>query len=586
MTGWRERIRRGAARVCTGLLVLALAVAMAAAAGAASYMQPYLDKVVKWGVMRGDIAGNLNENNYITRAEFATMINRAFGYDSVSATPFRDVPVTSWYADDVGIAYNTGYIQGTSASTFSPNSSITREEAAVILARVLMLPAEVGENTLFTDSRTMANWSKGYIAAITRQGIVQGYPDGRFGPQDKLTRGQAAIILVNALGTPVQTAGTQTLGSVWGNVTITTSGVTLRDTVVGGNLYISAGVDLGYVTLENVTVLGDIVVSGGGTSEGGQDSIILRNVTAKRMIVDNIGNRGVSLKVEGDGLIDQAFVRTNAFLADNTVDGCGISCIKMDGEEGLSLTLAGNIKEVVNAAPKTNLILASGQADTITVDETAVNSTLAITSGAHVENVNLDTGIKVTGDGDIANLTVNAAGSTVSMLPDQIVIRPGITANIAGEVMDTAAAAESSADPRLYAGYPQLTDLAPTSASAVFSANKRGTVYWAVTAVTDGSLSADELINPSSYNPKVVKSGTLSLSGAGREGTVKISGLTSDGAYYISAVFVDARDERSPLKVISFTTPDNTKPAFASGYPYMSKITNISGHEAFCQVLF
>lgn len=577
MTGWRERIRRGAARVCTGLLVLALAVAMAAAAGAASYMQPYLDKVVKWGVMRGDIAGNLNENNYITRAEFATMINRAFGYDSVSATPFRDVPVTSWYADDVGIAYNTGYIQGTSASTFSPNSSITREEAAVILARVLMLPAEVGENTLFTDSRTMANWSKGYIAAITRQGIVQGYPDGRFGPQDKLTRGQAAIILVNALGTPVQTAGTQTLGSVWGNVTITTSGVTLRDTVVGGNLYISAGVDLGYVTLENVTVLGDIVVSGGGTSEGGQDSIILRNVTAKRMIVDNIGNRGVSLKVEGDGLIDQAFVRTNAFLADNTVDGCGISCIKMDGEEGLSLTLAGNIKEVVNAAPKTNLILASGQADTITVDETAVNSTLAITSGAHVENVNLDTGIKVTGDGDIANLTVNAAGSTVSMLPDQIVIRPGITANIAGEVMDTAAAAESSADPRLYAGYPQLTDLAPTSASAVFSANKRGTVYWAVTAVTDGSLSADELINPSSYNPKVVKSGTLSLSGAGREGTVKISGLTSDGAYYISAVFVDARDERSPLKVISFTTPDNTKPAFASGYPYMSKITNISG---------
>ena len=60
------------------------------------------------------------------------------------------------------------------------------------------------------------------------------------------------------------------------------------------------------------------------------------------------------------------------------------------------------------------------------------------------------------------------------MLPDQIIIRPGITANIDGEVMDSAAAAESSADPRLYAGYPQVRDLAPTSATVAFSANKRG----------------------------------------------------------------------------------------------------------------
>ncbi len=46
--------------------------------------------------------------------------------------------------------------------------------------------------------------------------------------------------------------------------------------------------------------------------------------------------------------------------------------------------------------------------------------------------------------------------------------------------------------------------------------------------------------------------------------------------YSSDVVFVDARDERSPLKVISFSTPDNTKPDFASGYPYLSKITNIS----------
>ena len=577
MTGWREWKKRLAGRAMAGVLALALAVTGPGTAEAASYMQPYLDKVVEWGVMRGDIAGNLNEDNVITRAEFCTMINRAFGYARTGTTPFRDVKNTSWYAEDVGIAYTTGYISGTSASTFSPDSNVTREQAAVILSRILMLPEEVGENTVFSDSRTMANWSRGYIGAAAHYGLLQGYPDGRFGPTDSLTRGQAAILLVNALGTPLQTEGTYTLGNVWGSVTISASGVTLRDTVVGGNLYITAGVDLGHVTLENVTVLGDIVVSGGGTSEGGEDSVILRNVTASRMLVDNLGNSFLSLKVEGDSQIDQTSVRTNAYLEDNTADGYGMKRIDLDGEEELKLTLAGNIKEVVNSAPRTTLALARGQADTITVDETAVDSTLSIAAGAQVDYVNLDTGIEVTGEGDIANLTVNAAGSTVSMLPDQITIRPGITANIDGQVMDSAAAAESSADPRLYAGYPQIRDLAPNSGTAVFSANKRGTIYWAVTAVTDGSVTAEELINPSAYSPKVVKSGAVSLSGSGKEGSAKISGLTSDGAYYLSTVFVDARDERSPLKVISFTTPDNTKPDFASGYPYMSKVTNLYG---------
>ena len=577
MTGWRNWFKRLAGGGAAALLaVLLAAVIMVPEAKAVTDMQAALNQVVDWGVMRGDIAGNLNENNDITRAEFATMINRAFGYTRTGEIPFTDVENTDWYADDVSIAYQIGYMQGTSASLFSPMASITREEAAVILARVLAMQPEVGENTQFSDSRSMGNWSRGYITAIADAGVMNGYPDGRFGPQDNLTRGQAALLLTNALGTPLLEAGDYSLGSVWGNVTITASGTTLRDTVVGGNLYITAGVDLGHVTLENVTVLGEIIICGGGASEGGEDSIVLRNVSAPKMIVDNIGNQPLSVKTEGDGVIDEAFIRTDAYVEDNTADGYGISKITMDGEEGMSLTLAGNIKEVLNTVPNSSLSLASGQAHTITVDESAVDSTLHIAWGSRVENVNLDTGVEVSGTGDIDKLTVNANGSTVPMLPDQITIRPGITANINGEEMNSVAAAESSADPRLYAGYPKIKDLAPTTATAVFSANKKGTVYWALTAVTDGSVSVDELINPSAYQPKVVLSGTVALTGSGQEGTAALSKLTSDGSYYLSTVFVDARGERSPLKVISFTTPDDSKPDFAKGYPYMSKITNIS----------
>lgn len=576
MNLWKGTVRRVGATLLACVLLLGLLPQLPRQAGAA-YTDSYLQQMVDWGFMRGDISGNLRPDNPISRAEFVTVINRALGYEKLGGDPFQDVPDSAWYAEDVDIAYTEGYISGTSKTTFSPDSSITREEAAIILTRNLMLQPDTGENTSFTDSRELSEWSRGYIATAARYGLVNGYPDGSFRPKNQITRGEAAILVVKAVGTPVQTAGVHSLGSTWGNVTITSSGVTLRDTVVGGNLYITGGVDLGEITLENVTVLGEIVISGGGVSEGGDDSIVLRNVNAPKLIVDNIPNQQISIRVEGDGVIEHTSVRTDAYLDDRTPAGYGLSRIALEGEDGLSLNLAGNVKEVTNLTPKSSIGVASGHVDTINVDEKATDSTLNIASGAEVDNVNLDVATSVTGDGDIGHLTVNAPGSTVTMLPDQITIRPGVEATIDGEKMDSEAAAESSADPRLLAGYPEVTDLAPTSATARFSANKKGTVYWAVTSVTDGSVGVDDLLNPSSYSPKIVKSGTLSLTGSSQPGSVKISGLTSDGSYYLSAVFVDAREERSPLKVISFTTPDNTVPNFASGYPYMSKITSTSG---------
>ena len=542
----------------------------------ADYTEPYMKRMEELGLLQGDADGDLRPGDPITRAEFVTIMNRAFGYRSAGGHPFRDVPGTAWYAEDVDIGYTEGYITGTSPTAFSPNLSITREEAAFILAKNLMMEPAVGENTSFADGRSISTWSRGMVSAAAENNLISGYPDGTFRPQKSITRGEAAVILLNAVGTPVSRPGTTTLGDVWGNVTITSSGVTLKDTVVAGNLYVTAGVELGDVVLENVKVLGEIVVSGGGVSEAGEDSVILRNVDAPKLVVDNIKNQQVSLRVEGDGLIQQASVRTDAFLADNTPAGHGIGEIELNGENGLELKLAGNIKNVVNRTPESALSISSGRVDTITVDEKAVDSTLEISSGAEVDHVNLDVGTTVTGDGDIGDLVVNAPGSNVSMLPDQIVIRPGDTANIDGENMDSEAAAESSADPRLLSGYPKITDLAPSSATAQFSGNKRGTVYWAVTSVTDGSVGTDELIDPPSYTTKIVANGSAALSGAGERSTAKISKLVSDGSYYLSAVLVDARGDQSPLKVLSFTTPDNTVPGFADGYPYMSKVTNVS----------
>ena len=99
---------RLAALVLTALTLCAfLAVRPARAA---EWMTPYLEQVQDWGVMRGDAQGNLNEDRNITRAEFVTLVNRAFGYTEPSpSNHFSDVNPNDWFAEDISIAHQAGY---------------------------------------------------------------------------------------------------------------------------------------------------------------------------------------------------------------------------------------------------------------------------------------------------------------------------------------------------------------------------------------------------------------------------------------------------------------------------------------------
>lgn len=575
------RLHRIGTRLMSAMLSLVMALSVLSAsiapASAADWMEPYLEKLVSWGVMRGDSSGNLHPDRTLTRGEFVVLVNRAFGYDDTSAAiPFKDVKASDWYYDDINIGYTTGYFNGTSKTTAAPKNSVTREQAAVLLARNLVLDDEPGASLDFTDSNNLSNYSRGLIRSAITEGIVSGYGDGSFKPKQSITRGQMAVLLVKAIGTPVNKSGTQTLGGVYGNVTISTSGVMLRDTTIAGNLYITGGLGLGDVTLENVNVLGKIVVCGAGESEKGKNSVILRGVTAPTLILDNLANNVVSIRAEGSTKIGNTSIRTPSYVEDTTADGYGFTSIKVEGEAGTTLSVAGNLKEVVTVSPNSTVTVAKGSVHSLTVDEAASGSTVSVLTGAVVETLNLDTGTKVTGKGDVDKMNVNTAGTTSTVLPDTIVIRPGVNANINGQVMDTTLAAESSADPRLLAGYPKVTDLAPTSAKGLMRTNKSGTLYWAVTSVTDGSVGEADLLKPSN-NARILKSGNLKAAASSTDYNAAISGLTSGGSFYFSAVLVDARDQRSPVKTISFSTPDNTTPNFATGFPYMSKITSNSG---------
>lgn len=552
---------------------------------AAEWMEPYLEIVQEWGVMRGDSNGNLHEDRPITRAEFVTLVNRAFGYTDVGPHTFADVNPNDWFAEDISIAHQAGYFNGTSPTVASPYSLVTREQAAVFLGRCLRFQGVTGAaNSTFTDMYDIGGWSRGLVQEAAELGIIQGYSDGTFRPKEKITRGQMACFLVRALGTLVQEPGEQTNGGVYGNLTITTPGVKLKDTIITGNLYLTGGVGLGNVELENVEVQGKIVICGGGEAEGGKHSVVLRNVTAEGLVLDSITEQFLSLEAEGLTNIDNVDVRSSAYIEDRTEDGLGLQTIRLDGVDGSQFQLAGNLKRIIDFTPNSKLQIAQGVADVVTIDERAEGATVTIDNLASIRELNLDRATQVTGDGSISHLNVNAPGSTVSMLPDTIYVRPGITANINNQEMDNKKASESSEDPRILAGYPKARKIAPTSADAVFRTNKAGTIRWAVTALMDGSVGEEELMDPSSY-PKIIRSGTLNATAANTDFTAKLTGLTREGSYYISAMLEDARGRRSPVKVAAFTTPDDSAPNFATGYPQTPILTLDADQEQVAQVM-
>lgn len=114
--------------------------------------------------------------------------------------PFTDVKVGSWYYDAVAFVYENGLMQGTSATRFSPDSSLTRAMLAQILYNRAGKPT-VKDKSAFTDVANDAWYADAVIWAYG-EGIVSGVGGGKFAPDASITREQLAAMLYRAAGSP------------------------------------------------------------------------------------------------------------------------------------------------------------------------------------------------------------------------------------------------------------------------------------------------------------------------------------------------------------------------------------------------
>ena len=107
--------------------------------------------------------------------------------------PFADVSGSDWFYNDVRYVYEKGIMDGTGADRFSPNAPLTRAMIVTILYRMAGSPSVSGSSD-FTDVAA-GKWFAKAVAWAAANGIVNGYGDSLFGPNDPVTREQLAAIL-------------------------------------------------------------------------------------------------------------------------------------------------------------------------------------------------------------------------------------------------------------------------------------------------------------------------------------------------------------------------------------------------------
>ncbi len=152
------------------------------------------------GYVTGYPDGTFQPKKATTRAEFASMIANAMGYeaDPDAASMFPDVPDTYWGKAAINFCAQNGIINGYKEDgTFRPDQPITRQEAASILRNAFKLTETTTEK--FPDDSAIANWAKESVYLVKASGLMKGDAGtGNFRPTDTIIRAEAASIVMNA----------------------------------------------------------------------------------------------------------------------------------------------------------------------------------------------------------------------------------------------------------------------------------------------------------------------------------------------------------------------------------------------------
>ena len=148
-------------------------------------------------VIGGYPDGSFKPDKTISRAEFVTILVKAFALDRKEEPSFADTE-NHWAKDYIATAVGNSIANGYNENSFGPDDLLTREQMAVMILNASQLP-KLTAKLSFSDQEEISPWAREALAALTGHGVMKGYPDNSIQPQGQASRAEAVTVIVNTL---------------------------------------------------------------------------------------------------------------------------------------------------------------------------------------------------------------------------------------------------------------------------------------------------------------------------------------------------------------------------------------------------
>jgi hypothetical protein len=532
--------------------------------GKGHWAEAQLSAWLNQGYIQGYEDGALRPDDAIKRGELVALINRVYQLKDTAAIRYGDLSDGHWAYADAAIAVKAGYIEGYDDNSIRVEAPVSRQELAIMVARLLKLGVSDSDKGVsrFKDAASIPEWSRKAIGALAEIGIVNGYEDGSFKATGLVTRAEAVVLLERANGANVYSRagvyGPQTgKASVAGDVIVTTSGVTLQNMVIEGDLTLGKGIGEGDVTLNNVTVKGKARINGGGAH-----SIHFNNTILVQVEIDKQSGF-VRIVASGETSIREVLVRSGAIIEAGDVAGKGIGTVTLSDElpKDSQITLAGSFEHVHVSAPNILVEIPKGSVSKLTVDGKANGTKLVVGKDASIAELILNAAAAVFGQGEIKLAIINAKGIQFEKQPGKLQMGADIDKDTQVKIGGVDKSIEEATKPSTPSGGGGFVDSGPGGGGSGGGGGGGGTeepepevIYPQITLALGGSVSESVYVS----NQRIATVGDVVYGVSDQEGSLYlVPGATARYISMLDIVVSENKGVRKSAKAneqVSFST--------------------------------
>ena len=153
--------------------------------------------LVKDKVLTGYGDATFRPNRALTRAEAVAILVKAFGYSGGSSIAFSDIETNHWARSAIRAAVHVGMVSGYSDGTFRPDQPVSRAEVSAMVAKAMGLKETTTVTGPFSDMKA-DHWASGWVSQLVAKKVLSGYQDGSFKPDNLITRGEMSTMTAKA----------------------------------------------------------------------------------------------------------------------------------------------------------------------------------------------------------------------------------------------------------------------------------------------------------------------------------------------------------------------------------------------------